>query len=160
MTEAKVKKIYSFKVGSGIPEKDAQDVGEYLDSVPVKDPKVILKKAKTDKNCPLRKYLDWNNKSAGDKWRLFQIRNIINHVEVQIIQHGNSKPTKAFYSITEQDEGKKYVGEQEASENTDWRHQIITRAMNEQKAWIERYGRYEEVRPLCRIIKKYTKAYK
>ena len=154
------KKIYSFKVGSGIPEKDAQHVGEFLDSVPVKDPRIILKQAKADNSCPLRKYLDWNNKSAGDKWRLHQIRNIMNHVEVTILEHGSSKPIKAFYSITEKDEGNKYVGEQEASENTDWRKQIITRAMREQVSWIERYGRYEELRPLCRIVKKYTKAYK
>ena len=149
-------KKYFTTDGGGIKEEDAQPIGEYIDSIGVKDPKKILQHVKRDKDCPLNKYLDWDNKRAGEKWRLFQIRNIINHLEIRIVYDGDSRPVKAFYSITENDD-KQYVGIRDALDNSDWREQIVSRGLGELKAWIVRYGVYEELRPVVRLIKPYIK---
>jgi len=155
MAKIRQKRYYATS-GAGIKEEDAQPIGEYIDSIGVKDPKKILKHAKADKKCPLNKYLDWNNKSAGEKWRLFQVRNIINHLEIKVIYEGSSRPVKAFYSITENDD-KQYVGLTDALDNADWREQIVARGLGELRAWIVRYGVYEELRPIVRLLKPYVK---
>jgi len=155
MKGIKQKRYYATS-GAGIREEDAQPIGEYIEAIGVKDPKKILQHVKRDKTCPLNKYLDWNNKSAGEKWRLFQIRNIINHLEIKITYEGDTRPVKAFYSITENDD-KQYVGLKDALDNVDWREQIVARGLGELRAWIVRYGVYEELRPVVRLLKPYVK---
>jgi hypothetical protein len=158
MVRKQFKKIYNVKEGGIIKKKDAQIIGEYIERIGVKNPRVILSHAKRDKNCPLNKYLDWNDRVAGDNWRLHQIRNIVNHLEVSIIYDGNTEPVKAFYSITEFDKDlPEYVNQEDVYNNDDWRKQIVARALNEQYSWVERYKLFGELSPIVKFLRPYIK---
>lgn len=158
MVRKRFKKIYEISEGGIVKKKDAQIVGEYIESIGVKNPRVILSHAKKDKCCPLNKYLDWNDKVAGDKWRLHQIRNIVNHLEVFIVYEGNTEPVKAYYSIKDFDKAEpEYVNQEDARGNNVWRKQIIVRALNEQYSWVERYKLFGELSPIIKFLKPYIK---
>lgn len=158
MTKIKEVKQKRYSIKGGIVKaEDVQAVGEYIDTIGLKDPKIILRHAKEDKDCPLNKYLDWDNKSAGEKWRLWQIRNIINHLEIKIVYEGKRTPIKAFYSISEVDEGKRYVRQDEAMATGSWREQIVQRALAEQYSWVERYKLFGELKPAIVFLKKFLK---
>ena len=84
-----------------------------------------------------------------------QIRNIINHVEVRIIDNGSSDPIRAFYSIVDGESNgsiKSYIQVDVAFNNDNARGQIIGRAKQELKNWRDRYKVYTELHDVVNVI--------
>jgi len=54
----------------------------------------------SDSRNPLHECFDWDNKTAGDKWRLVQARNLLNHIEVEVVgEKGEPYRAKAWVHV-------------------------------------------------------------
>lgn len=118
----------------------------------------LLKKA-SKKSSSLYEFFDWDNSSAGDKWRLHQSRLLINEVKVIV----EDKELYAFenvtVSVTDRETNPKnrftsreYFPVVEIMTNADYRKQIIQRALSEVKYWRERHSELVELKSIfCSI---------
>jgi len=67
----------------------------------------------------------WNNSVAGEKWRIQQARNIVNHlVEVKIIS-GNETEVKCFFPVMNENKENVYVTQAEVSANVSYKKQLL-----------------------------------
>jgi len=115
-----------YKARAGAPFKvdDAQAIGEEISDIRTKQPRTIVEKARNPETT-LHKYFDWNNSVAGEKWRLQQARNIVNHlIEVKIIQ-GEEVEVKSFFPVINAQKENVYVTQTEAVSNPNYRRQLL-----------------------------------
>lgn len=155
-----MKKIYKATKGSPFGKKQAQVYGECLDRITEKyngtlKPEFVVEEAKSN-NSPLHNYFDWDSKSASQKWRLFQARNLINHIVV-IVKYDNKKSEqKAFFSINknpdEEEKNKVYVTFERALSEPDLRKQVLKQAIAEAIYWEDKYKEYQELDKVFRAI--------
>lgn len=76
-------------------------------------PKLIVERSKK-KDSALHDYFDWNNKSAGEKWRLLQASRLIGAIEVRVVKDEGSKIVRAYEVISRHE--RKYMPFDELSE--------------------------------------------
>lgn len=170
--------IYSVKPGSPIPQEDAQEVGEYIEKLETTveiTPHNLLDDARQD-TSKLHPYFDWDNLVAGEKWRLQQARQILNHFEVVVVDLRKEEETKvrAWHSVftttddvkafeMESDNGadgddeepksrRAYVNVMRVLDEPDLREQVIDNALREARAWQRRYSTYTELEPIFSAI--------
>ena len=104
-------------------------------------------------------YIEWNDEKASELYRLGQVRNIVNHIIIEISSIGDGLPVRAFYSVQSEPEVKEnvYVNIDTTFSNEFYRKQIIERALSELENWRERYGQYQELSDIIGEIDKYFK---
>jgi len=150
-------KKYKYYARQGAPFKndDAQEIGRFINNIKKKTTKNILKKIEKTPDHVIHDYIEWDDTVAGEKYRLQQVRNIVNHVDVKIIDNGSHEPVRAFYSVVE-DSGKtnekSYVQVDVAFDDDDKKSQIISRAKHELKNWRDRYKVYRELQDVVSVI--------
>lgn len=103
-------KKYSWKSSSY--NVDVQKVGEELELIENSQIEVtnrnVLEFAKNNKNSELYKCFEWNDKIAGEKYRLNQASNIISSISF-IIEEEPIKKQKIYFSIkSEEKEARKF----------------------------------------------------
>ena len=116
----------------------------------------LLRKA-SKKSSSLYEFFDWDNSSAGEKWRLGQARSLINEIKIII----DDKEIYAFESVNvivkdAVDPSKKsskfgvreYKPIIEIMNNEDYRMQLIHRALAEATYWKERHTELVELSPI------------
>jgi hypothetical protein len=138
--------VYHARSGAPFKEDDAQDIGGFIRKCSGKQTEQILEEIKRNKDEVIYAYIEWDDKKASYQYRLHQVRNIINHIEVDIIRVGSSEPVRirATYSVV--DEGKSiYVDVEAAFTEKEYKEQIISRAKKELENWVERYAIYKEL---------------
>lgn len=93
--------VYHAKKGSPIPKADVQKVGEYIRAKLGEEvsPHDLLEDARKKKS-PLHKYFEWDDTVAAEKWRLHYARNIINHIDVEVIVEGKPTTQPAYISFS------------------------------------------------------------
>lgn len=92
-------KKYSWK-STGF-SANAQKVGEELEQIEKQDAvssKNVLTYARKNKDSELYKCFEWDNKIAGEKYRLFQASNIISSISIVINEKPKEKQ-KVYYKI-------------------------------------------------------------
>jgi len=148
-------KIYMARTGAPFKAEDAQEIGKFIESVKDKSTMGILEAVKKDRDCVLHKYIEWDNKEAAEEFRLQQIRNIVNHITIEITQLGDGQPVRAFYSINDAiQKNTIYVNVESVFSNTEYRNQVIERAKSELRNWMERYKQYSELSTIVDAIKR------
>lgn len=150
------KKTYKARAGAPFKQKDAQNIGEFIDKLKLKTSENILEKAK-DKKCVLHKYIEWDDRKASHRFRLHQVRNIVNHIVVEINSIGDDVPVRAFFSVKTKKAKTEYVNVNTIFEHEAYRKQVIDRAMTELKNWTIRYRQYKELKKIIESIKKFLK---
>lgn len=60
----------------------------------------IVKESKKE-DAILHNYFEWDNKKAGEQWRLQQARKLINNIEVIVISNGEEIAVSAYEIVTE-----------------------------------------------------------
>lgn len=113
----------------------------------------VLRKA-SKKSSALYEFFDWNDSSAGEKWRLQQARSLINEIKIVV----EDKVLYAFESVNvfvddKKDSNKKpskfgdreYKNIVEIMDNEDYRGQLIHRALAEVSYWKERHEELTEL---------------
>jgi len=116
----------------------------------------LLRKA-SKKSSSLYDFFDWDNSSAGEKWRLQQARGLINEIKIII----EDKEIYAFenvnVSISESEVKnnqpskfgvREYKTIVEIMDNEDYRNQLIHRALAEAIYWKERHAELLELNPI------------
>ena len=155
------KKKYKAKKGAHFSQTNAQIYGECLDEIAMKKngtikPKDVVEKA-GKKSSPLHDYFDWDNNSAGEKYRLHQARNLINSITVIIKYDHKEKEQKAFFSVNEspneEDVNKTYVVMERVMTEPELRKQVLERAVNEAEYWQQKYMDYKELGKIFVAIK-------
>lgn len=115
---------YKARAGAPFKVEDAQAIGEEIEQLPVKQPRTIVEKARNP-NTILHNYFDWNDSVAGEKWRLQQARNIVNHIiEIKVIQ-GEEHEIKSFFPVFNEQKENVYVTNVEAVTNHNYRRQLL-----------------------------------
>ena len=124
------KKKYKARTGSAFRKKDAQKIGETLERIrngqghlTTKD---ILDEAQK-KNSFLHQYFEWDNSEASKQYRLDQARHLINHVVEITIVAGEQVEQRSYFSVNEKNKGKIYVTLKEATENPDFKKQLLNK---------------------------------
>ena len=113
----------------------------------------LLRKA-SKKSSSLYDFFDWDNSSAGEKWRLRQARQLVNEIKIIV----EDKEIYAFESVNiivkeaEVSNGKinkfgvrEYKPILEIMNNEDYRMQLIHRALAEATYWKERHAELVEL---------------
>ena len=115
----------------------------------------LLKKA-SKKSSSLYEFFDWDNSSAGEKWRLHQARGIINEIKIII----GDKEQFAFEIIklnivdstnvksNNKASSREYKSIVEIMNNDDYRRQLIKKALAEAKYWKERHYELQELKSI------------
>jgi len=123
----------------------------------------LLKKA-SKRSSSLYEFFDWDNSSAGDKWRLQQARLLINEIKIVV----DDKEWYAFenvsISINDKDVSPKnkfslreYKPIVEIMDNVDYRNQLIQRALSEARYWRERHSELVELKSIFYSIDEESK---
>lgn len=130
VVQAPVTKTYKARNGAPFKVDDAQVIGETIDEIKNTNgeikPEYVVKEAKK-KTSVLHDLFEWDNSEAGEKWRLAQARNIINHiVEVTIVCEVETEQ-KYWHSVTSDVGENVYVTVDAAVSNPDYRKQLLDR---------------------------------
>jgi len=116
----------------------------------------LLKKA-SKKSSSLYAFFDWDDSSAGEKWRLAQARQFINEIKIIV----EDKELYAFESVNVSIKDaevpnnkmskfgvREYKPIVEIMDNEDYRNQLIHRALVEANYWKERHKELIELSPI------------
>lgn len=152
----------------GVRKKDLPVVVRELKRIEkeigVLTPAIIVKSAER-KRSPLRKYFQWNNTTAAQKYREWQARALIGCVQVTIVEHGESSTVRAFVNVSPSDEvldddmivDRSYVSVQKAARNVGYRGQVLLYARNQLINWKRRFGGFKEFFGVVEAIEKLPK---
>lgn len=127
-------------------------------------PRLIVEKAK-DKNSPLHKYFEWNDSKAGEGYRLWQARMLINRITITISGEQVPKYENCSITIREVNEDgdreevviKGYKTYQEIKSSEEYKQEILLRALREIESWKSTYDRYSEFKNINKEIDKTSK---
>lgn len=108
-----------------------------------------------NKNSPLHNLFDWDNESAGDKYRVQQAIWIINDIKFYV----EDKELYAFenvsFNVIEENsevEKREYLSLPEILSKEELREKMIRRALNEAEYWNNRYHDLKELSPIFNAI--------
>ncbi len=169
-----MKQRFVVKQCAVINKDKVQIYGEFLwnikkDNGNVLTPHVIVEKAKS-KNSPIHDHFEWNDSVAGEKYRLWQARYLINQIHIVVENaEGDEESIRAFHNISikyeenEEDNERGYVTVEEVKDNPDYLAIIISKAHDELLGWQQKYAQYRNLskfrmfEPVFRTIRKTTK---
>ena len=157
------KRIFKAGKGSMFNDEKAQVYGEFLwkireENGDVLTPDQIVDKAKS-KNSPIHEFFEWDNTIAGEKYRLYQARNLIGRIEIIVESDGEEDQIRAFHNIRIQDgeeHEQGYVTLRDVQTNKDYLKIVLGDALDEIKSWQKRYSQYKRLKlfkPLKPIFK-------
>jgi len=111
-----------------------------------------------DESTPYHDYFEWNNKSAGEQYRLRQARGILNGI-VKVKVFGEEEPpvvVRAFHCVVtsepEEENRKRYVPEEVVFNDKNFSSQVIDAALREAESWNNRYRVYKELHKISLAI--------
>lgn len=148
------KKIFKAREGSPFKNEDAREIGEFFERYNGRTTRELLEIIRKNKNLKVYQYIEWDDKIASEQFRLYQVRNIINHIVVEIVGITNEPPLRLIFSVQEKpNETKKvHVTYETIFSNEFYKKQVIDRALSELKNWTDRYYQYQELSNLINII--------
>jgi len=156
--QLKNKKYYIARPFAPFKKEDAQEIGKFIENCSDKSTEGILNTIKKNPKSKIYSYIEWDVNKASKLYQLQKVREIINHLEVEVIYLGNKEPMKmevairAFENVSLENSNKReYVSIEKGMTKEYYRKQIISRAKAELKSWIEINRKYKE---FARIIEK------
>lgn len=161
-------KIYKAKKGSILTDKEAKIYGRCLEKIEKKKGGItsqdVLDEGASVRS-PLHSYFVWDNKIAGEKYRLSQAAHLLRSIEIEIKISDKNRRTRAYLNVkiscpdTEKTEGI-YVNLKKALTEPEYRKQVLQNAMKEIESWKEKYSLYSELSDIFEAIKKTKKRIK
>ena len=146
--------IYKAAPGAGYTDAQAETIGRRLEQLgqssyrDISPGKIIADARK--KSSPLNQFFEWDDSEAAARYRLWQARNIVNHLQIVIKTGSREIETKAYHSVV--------VGQQEGEVRVyrptmsmkgptegEIRRQVLDSARRELASWRKRYAEYEDV---------------
>lgn len=165
----KYKKVYKPRTGAPFKKEDAPEIGDFIyNKCNEKGTEEILEEIRKNPEHKISKYIEWDDKKAGKKYRLQQIREITNHISVTIERVGNSAPQNVSVEIergmnsvsssinetTGLEEGEKvYANYETTMSNPSYRAQIVRKELILLRNWADRNKVYPELKDICEGVK-------
>jgi hypothetical protein len=155
-----MKTIFKAAKGSMFSDEQAEVYGKELYKLrkekELLTPLDVVNAAKSPKSL-LHEYFEWEDSIAGEKYRLYQARHLIGHIEIVI----EEEPIKAFHNIKVEindEKNRGYITIQDIQQNPDYLDLIVEKAKEEIESWTRRYDQYRRLskfktlRPIFRAI--------
>ena len=139
---------YDWRPGTRYP-LDPQMVGERLDHLTQTNgrltPNLVVADAQPA-DAPLHAVFEWNDIRAGDAYRLWQARQLIAAVVIEVIPRPAAEPVeyRAFVNVGT-DATQRYVPTLEALTDVAIRGELLHRALRELRGWQQRYHDLHEL---------------
>lgn len=149
--------------GASFGLKQAQALGETLEKIGHSAKPEQLVDAARPKSSPIHSLFEWDDTAAAERYRLWQARNHINHLEVIVITNEGDRSTKAFHSVVVQSgdtRERSYYSVEAVVEDEELNAQVIRKALAELNYWRSKYAEfkaYPELRIVFSAIAKATK---
>lgn len=112
----------------------------------------VLEFAKNNKNSELNKCFDWNNETAGEKWRLHQANNVLTSISIVINDTEPEETTKAFVNIKTKEETRVFKNIVSVIENDEEYNQLKDKAKRDFISYKEKYDKILKLKDLKAII--------
>jgi hypothetical protein len=155
---------YLWKPGSHRGGLDPQVVGEALEVLigngdGLLHPQEIVEAAKPA-TSPLHPAFEWDDRAAGQAYRIIQARAMVQHLEVEIITKDGEvrEGVRAFVNITRHDGEQGYVRTLWAASDKDMMRGLLGKALDELNSWRRRYGDFVELARLNDVIDEHVAA--
>jgi len=158
-------KIYRAKKGSLLTDKKARIYGRCLEKIEKKKggitPQDVLEEGESARS-PLHSYFEWDNKIAGEKYRLSQASHLLRSIEIEIKISDKNRRTRAYLNVkiscpdTDRMEGV-YVNLKKALTEPEYRKQVLQNAVKEIDLWKQKYSVYNELSEIFEAIGKVKK---
>jgi hypothetical protein len=113
------------------------------------DPEAAVRSART-RNHPLHPFLTWDDKIAGQKWRIEEMRSIIRSVMlVTENDDGKQERRRGWLSVDDRD-GVSYRGVEEVLSSNSLQAAVMRRALRDLQAWEDRYRELDDI---CEMVR-------
>ena len=151
-----------------LSEDKVQKYKEELEKLEIKyngvlTPQNVLREAQS-KASPLHEFFDWENDTAGEKWRIWQARILIGSIKVKVNFDGTVKEYKRYLNVRispdREDASRGYVNSNVVMINPDYKEQIIKKAIKEVEYWKKQYSDYNELETIFKSIQQTKKKLK
>jgi len=136
-------------------DADANKVGKELENIGVKDitNKDVLEYAKNHRDSELAKCFDWDNESAGNKWRLHQATTILTNISIIIDDKEPVSKTRVYVSAKSKDEEKRVFKKLvDVLEDDEEYKQLLAKASDELNTCEQKYRELIKLQDLKDII--------
>lgn len=156
-----------YKASRGAPfsEKKAQIYGRCIEEIEEKRGGTVkpvdVVNAARDSDSPLHDYFEWDDELAGAKYRIYQARQLLNHLTVVVKTNGGERVQKAYLNvslITEDSVEPIYVTVERALTDKEFRKQTLAKAIAEAKYWQQKYKEYTELSEIFAAIERAKEA--
>lgn len=121
---------------------DPQKIGEELETIELSGEvtnEKVLQYAKDNKDSELYKCFEWDDKIAGEKYRLLKASQIITSISF-IVEEEPVKKQKIYYSIkSEREEARKFKNIRDILEDDDDYKALVNQAKNELDTCKQKY---------------------
>jgi hypothetical protein len=152
---------YQAAKGAMFNDEQAQKIGERLEVLAEENGgKVTYEVALNDakfKRSPMYDLVEWDDEIASNKYRAWQVRQIMSHIEIVVPTNGDERPIKAFHNVTvtNLEDGiseRAYMPVMNVLSDAEYHQQIIEKALRELDGWRERYKEYQELKKIFKVI--------
>ena len=141
---------YCWRRGAGFFKADANKVATEIMAIgdDVK-PSDVVEKAR-DKSTELHKCFTWDNKVAGEKWRLYEARQVMCQLVIVEEESPTDRPEIRVFHKTLDDEGYKPI--EIVVQNKDEYAKLLERAWAELRAFKAKYAMLKELEEILNLI--------
>lgn len=112
----------------------------------------VLEYARENKTSELNKCFDWNDKTAGEKWRLQQANNILASISIVVNEDEPKETIKAFVNIKTKEEKRVFKNVVSVIENDEEYLQLKENAKRDFISYKEKYDKVLKLKDLKAII--------
>lgn len=154
--------VASWKI-EGLFKADAVKVAEEIRSIGKEIKPIGLIEKGRDKNSELHKCFDWNDKTASEKYRLFQARKILNTIIIRKVSEKAEEQTNTrmfSYITTKATEEKThgvYMQTVTIYKNPDQYQDLLQQALRELESFKRKYQSLKELKELFKVIDEIVK---
>lgn len=153
-------KAYRAKPGAQFTDIQAQKYGDFMETLEDDEgritPGVLVAQSK-DMKAPTHDFFEWNNRKAGNGYRLQQARHLLNHIIRVVVTMRGEEPVPAFINLRyqepeEAEEVQVYVSSERVVASEELRKQVVAKALREAQSWRRRYQQYKELATIFAAI--------
>lgn len=134
---------------------DANKVGKELESIDKVDitNKDVLEYAETHRDSETAKCFDWDNETAGNKWRLHQASTILTNISIEIVDvEENISKTRVYVNTKTKEEKRVFKKLVDVLENDEEYKKLIEKAKDELETCQNKYRNIIKLQDLKDII--------
>lgn len=142
-------KAYRAAENARFDDEVAERIGAAIDAMGgTCNPRALVEAARPARS-PIHDLFEWNDKRAGEQFRLSQAGYYIRHIVVEVVVKDNPRNVRAFHSVNvvvnEDQVERRYVAMPLVLKNADASGQVVARAQAELDSWRDRYETYREI---------------